>query len=122
VDYQSQNTIFNLQFISACAKCQEAVRGCDTNLELCNLFLRLPHHQALAQQLHAVHLGFGATSAMVAASLLPDLPAQSFRRAQRLVSSNGARAAWLSKFGSLRSGMPARAALSAIASRHLRMA
>jgi hypothetical protein len=44
----------------------------------------------LFQQFHAVHLGFGTTSAVVSTPFPPKRPAEVFRRSQRFVARNRA--------------------------------
>ena len=42
------------------AECGEAVQDGDTDLELRDLAVEVPRHEALTQQFHAMHFGFDA--------------------------------------------------------------
>ena len=54
------------------AEGSETVHNGGTDLELRDLTVEVPRHEALAQQFHAMHLGFDAASAVVAAPSSPD--------------------------------------------------
>ena len=56
----------------------EAVQHGNADLELCDLTIEVPSCEALAQQLDAVHLGFCAASAVVAAPSSPDGSPEAF--------------------------------------------
>jgi hypothetical protein len=60
----------------------------DTDLELGDLTVEVPRGQALPQQLDAVHLGFCAASAVIAAPSSPYGSAHTLRCAQDLVAGD----------------------------------
>ena len=78
-----------------------AVHDCNTDLNLCNLSVKVPRHEALSQEFHAVHLGFGTAPAVVLAPVSPDRAAQVFGCPQGLVACDGSRCDWLPGFGIL---------------------
>ena len=61
----------------------------DTELELGDLTVDLARGEALAQELDAVHLGFGAASAVIAARSSPDGSPDAFRNAQDVMAGVG---------------------------------
>ena len=67
------------------AECGEAVQDGDTDLELRDLAVEVPRHEALTQQFHTVHLRFDAASAVIAAPSSPDRPTEALRCAQGFV-------------------------------------
>lgn len=83
------------------AECGEAVQDRDPDLELCDLTVEVSGGQALPQQLDAVHLGFCATSAVVAAPSSPDGSTDAFRRPQDFVSRDRPGGIGLPEFGIL---------------------
>ncbi len=58
------------------------------DLELGNLTVEVPRHEALTQQFHTVHLRLDAAPAVIAAASSPDGSAEAFRRAQGLVAGD----------------------------------
>jgi hypothetical protein len=54
------------------------VENDNTGLELGNLTVEVPRHEALTRQFHAMHLGFDAASAVIADPSSPDRPAEAF--------------------------------------------
>ena len=64
----------------------EAVQDGHTDLELGNLTVEVPRHEALTQQFHTVHLGLVAASAVVSAPSSPERAAEVFRCSQGLVA------------------------------------
>ena len=58
------------------AECGEAVQDGDTDLELRNLTVEVPRHEALVQQLHTMHLCLCAAPAVVTASSPLDVEPQ----------------------------------------------
>ena len=70
-------------------------------MEFCDLTIEVARHEALPQQLHAMHLRLGAASAVVSAPLSPDGAAEVFRRAQRFVPGDRAGGRWFPGLGIL---------------------
>ncbi len=73
----------------------------NTDLELRDLAVEVPRHQALTQQFDAVHLGLCATSAVVSAPSSPERASEVLRRPQRLVARDRACRFCLSRLGVL---------------------
>ena len=71
------------------AKRGVAVEDGDADLDLCDLAVEVPRHEALPQQLHTVHLGLDAAPAVVSAPSSPDGAAQVSRGIDRLVGFHG---------------------------------
>lgn len=65
-----------------------AVQNGDADLELRDLAVKVPRHEPLAQQLHAVHLCLDAAPAVISAPSSPERAAQMFRGAQGFVSGH----------------------------------
>jgi len=78
-----------------------AIEDGHADLEFGDLAVEVPRHEALPQQLHAVHLRFDAASAVIAAPVSPKRPTEIFRRPQGFVSSDrsgGVRLPWFCGF------------------------
>jgi hypothetical protein len=58
------------------AKRGEAVQDGTANMELGNLTVEVPRHEALAQQFHTVHLRFDAAPAVIGGPSSPDCSAE----------------------------------------------
>jgi len=54
----------------------KAIEDCSTDFELGDLTIEGTGHDALAQELKAVHFGLDETATMIAAPLLPDSAAK----------------------------------------------
>jgi hypothetical protein len=89
----------------SCGVCDRyAERGVDiqyggADLEFGDLAIEVACHEALPQQLHAMHIRLGAASAVVSAPLSPDRAAEVFRCAKGLIPHDGARGRRLPRFG-----------------------
>jgi len=79
----------------------EAVQDGNTNLELRDLTVEVPRHEALTQWFHTVHPGFDAASAVTAAPSSPDGTAEAFRGAQGLGARDRAGSVGLAWLGLL---------------------
>ncbi len=66
----------------------ERSREC-ADLNLCHLAVKVPRHQPLAEQLHAVHFCFDPAAAVMPAPVPPERPAQVLRCSQDLVARPG---------------------------------
>ena len=66
-------------------------------MDLCDLSVEIPGHEAFALQFHTVHLGFDTASAVVFAPSPPKHSAQ----VSRFVSGNGTGACRFPRFGIL---------------------
>lgn len=66
-----------------------AAKHSDADLDLCDLPIEVFRHEALAQQLHAMHLGLDAATAVISAPSSPERSAQVSRRVDRLVLGDG---------------------------------
>jgi hypothetical protein len=79
----------------------EAAQDGHTDLELGDLTVEVLGDEALAQQFHTKHLGFGAASAVVSAPSSPERTAEVFRRPQGLVARGGSRSCCLPRLDAL---------------------
>lgn len=68
----------------------EAVQHGDADLKLCDLTVKVPRAQALAELLHAMHLCFDAASAVIPAPSSPDGPSDALRCPQDFVAGDRA--------------------------------
>jgi hypothetical protein len=57
-------------------------------LDLCDLSIKVPRHEALPKKFHKVHLRFDTASSVVSAPVSPDCTTEIFRRPQGLVSGD----------------------------------
>ena len=85
-----------------------AVEHGDTDLELRDLTVEVPCHEALPQQLHTMHLRLDAAPAVVSAPSPPEGASQIFRGAQGLVSGHGSGGDGLPRFAVATCGSLAR--------------
>lgn len=93
----------------------EAVQDGHTDLELGNLTVEVPRHEALAQQFHTVHLGFDAAPAVITAPSSPDGSAKAFRCAQGFVACKRPGGVGFQGLAFLRGGITAAAPRAAMA-------
>lgn len=75
------------------------VHDSDTDLDVRNLTVEIPRHEALAQQFHTVHLRFDAASAVVSGPVSSDGVTEVFRRAKGLVARDCACCRWFPGLG-----------------------
>ncbi len=88
-------------FCDGDAECREAVRNGNAEVKLGDLTVELARGEALAQELDAVHLGLGATSAVLPAPSSPDGSTDTLRCAQDLVAGDRPGGVGLPGFGIL---------------------
>jgi hypothetical protein len=87
------------------------------DLELCNLTVEVPRHEALIQQFHTVHLRFDAAPAVLAGPSSPDGSTEALRCAQGLVAGDCPGVSGLQGLAFLRGGIIAKAPRAAMVRR-----
>ena len=73
-----------------CADLREAIEDCSADFEFGYLTIEGTRHDALTEQLEAVHFRFDETAAMVAAPLLPDGGSKAFDCTERFITGSRA--------------------------------
>ena len=68
----------------------ESIEDCGTDFELGYLTIEGARHDALTEQLEAVHFRFDEAAAMIAAPLLPDGASKPFERIERFIAGSRA--------------------------------
>ena len=68
------------------AECGISVHDGNADLDLGDVAVEVPRHEALSQQLHAVHLCLGPASAVVSTPVSADRSSRVFRRSQGFVT------------------------------------
>ena len=73
-----------------CADLREAIEDCSTDFEFGYLTIESARHDALTEQLEAVHFRFDEAAAMIAAPLLPDGASKPLDRTERFIAGSRA--------------------------------
>lgn len=89
-EFPFPRTNLSLGFSDGCAERGEDVQDSNTHLQPWDLTVEDPCGQVLAEELHTVHLGLGAASAVIPALSSPDGSTDALRCSQDLGSCNGA--------------------------------
>jgi hypothetical protein len=90
-DFPFSQTDLSHSFCDGYAELGIADHDGNADLDLGDLSVEVPRHEALPQYFHAVHLCLGTTSAVVSAPVLPDRASQLFWCRQGLIARDGAR-------------------------------
>ena len=83
-------TYLTYRFCDSYIKSSVAIEDGDADLDFCNLPLRVPRHQLLAEQFHTVYFGFDSeVRSSVATECGPDIVAHGPHRYEQLIRRFG---------------------------------